>query len=76
MSVTDWNRSGDWFLEQFGVLIQRMKESRQERRAVVEKYEQEISAREEAVRHKTDSVNKKLNKMKQNGLKVVTDGDD
>lgn len=76
MSVTDWERSGDWFLEQFGSLIQQMKENRQQRRAVVDKYEREIANREESVRLKTESIHKKLDKMKQNGLRVVADGED
>lgn len=64
MSVRDWEDSGDWFLEQFGDVVRRMKEARQAKRAMVEKFETEVSNREEAVRLKKESIDRKLSKLK------------
>lgn len=65
MPVRDWEDSGDWFLEQFGDLVRRMKEARHAKRKTVEQYESEISNREETVRHKKESIDYKLSKLKQ-----------
>jgi hypothetical protein len=75
MSVKDWDRSGDWFLEQFGGVVQKLRESRQARRAMVEQYETEIANREEAVRLRTESINKKLDKIKHKGEDMLADKD-
>ncbi|KAL5614627.1 uncharacterized protein BROUX77_000464 [Berkeleyomyces rouxiae] len=73
MTVTDWERSGDWFLDQFGDLMQQIIQARKERRAMVGQFEAEVAGREELVRIKHDSIERKMTKMKQNGLKVVRD---
>lgn len=73
MSLADWDGAGDWFLEQFGVLMQQMKENRRRRREVVASFEGEIAEREEGVRMRTEGVKKKLDRMKREGLKVVAD---
>ncbi|KAL2891599.1 hypothetical protein HOO65_010957 [Ceratocystis lukuohia] len=73
MTVTDWERSGDWFLDQFGDLVQQVIQARKDRRAIVGQFESEVASREEQVRTKHDSIERKMNKMKHNGLKVVGD---
>lgn len=64
MSVRDWEDSGDWFLEQFGDVVRRMREARQAKRKMVEQFETEVSNREEAVRLKKESIDRKLSKLK------------
>lgn len=64
MPVRDWEESGDWFLEQFGDIVRRMKEARQAKRNVVAQYETEISNREEIVRRKKESIDRKMSKLK------------
>lgn len=64
MSVREWDDSGDWFLERFGNIITRMKEARQAKRKIVEQYETEISEREEEVRRKKETIDRKLSKLK------------
>lgn len=67
MSVRDWEDSGDWFLGQFGNIIQKMREARQAKRRMVEDFENEVSAREEFVRHKKEGIDRRLSKLKQDG---------
>lgn len=67
MSVRDWEESGDWFLEQFGNIVKKMRGARQAKRNMVESFENEISNREEAVRHKKESIDRRLSKLKQDG---------
>lgn len=67
MSVRDWEDSGDWFLEQFGNIVNRMRDARQAKRKVVDAFELEVSSREEAVRHKKESIDRRLSKLRQDG---------
>lgn len=67
MSVKDWDSSGDWFLERFGEVTQRLKEARQNKRATMEKFEAEIAEREEAVRNKEQIIKLKLADLKSKG---------
>lgn len=67
MPVRDWEESGDWFLEQFGDIVKRMREARQAKRKMVEQYETEISNREEVVRRKKENIDRKLSKLKHDG---------
>lgn len=67
MSVRDWEDSGDWFLEQFGDIVKKMKEARQAKRKTVEQYETEISNREDAVRRKKESIDRKLSNLRHDG---------
>lgn len=64
MSVREWEDSGDWFLERFGNIVTRMKEARQAKRKIVEQYETQISEREEEVRRKRETIDRKLSKLK------------
>lgn len=67
MSVRDWEDSGDWFLEQFGNIVNRMKDARHAKRKMVEGFETEISNREDAVRRKKERIDRRLSKLKQDG---------
>lgn len=67
MSVRDWEDSGDWFLQQFGNIVNKMRDARQAKRKMVEGFEMEISSREEAVRRKKESIDRRLSKLKQDG---------
>lgn len=64
MSVREWDDSGDWFLERFGNIVTKVKEARQAKRKIVEQYETQISEREEEVRRKKESIDRKLFKLK------------
>ncbi|KAJ4389686.1 hypothetical protein N0V93_007158 [Gnomoniopsis smithogilvyi] len=73
MAVRDWEDSGDWFLEQFGDVVRKMKEARQAKRRMVEQFEREVSNREEAVRHKKESIDRKLSKLKNDSFAMMKD---
>lgn len=73
MSVRDWEDSGDWFVEQFGDIVRRMKEARQAKRKMVEQFETEVSSREEAVRLKKESMDRKLSKLKNDSHAMMKD---
>ncbi|KAM0327953.1 hypothetical protein ACHAQA_005352 [Verticillium albo-atrum] len=76
LDLGDWERSGDWFLEQFGRVAQKLKETRQNKRAMVETFETELASREEAVRLRTENINLKLKKIKHKGEDMLADRED
>ncbi|TEA01055.1 hypothetical protein C8034_v002683 [Colletotrichum sidae] len=73
MNVSDWQRSGDWLLDRFGEVAQKLKESRKSKRDLVDQFESEISSREETVRQQTESIIKKLGKIKHKGEDMLAD---
>ncbi|KAK2064975.1 hypothetical protein LY76DRAFT_586734 [Colletotrichum caudatum] len=73
MTVSDWERSGDWFLEQFGQVAQKLKEARKSKRDLVDRFETEIANREEAVRVRTENISRKLEKIKHKGEDMLAD---
>ncbi|KAK1507290.1 hypothetical protein CABS01_08470 [Colletotrichum abscissum] len=73
MSVGDWERSGDWFLDQFGSVAKKLKEARKEKRDMVDRFETEIAKREEAVRVRTENITKKLSKIRHKGEDMLAD---
>lgn len=73
MSINEWEESGDWFVDQFTDFMQRMKQARQNKRRIIQGFEYEAATREEAVRLRTEAIDRKLAKMKQDGQRVVED---
>ncbi|KAH8735689.1 extracellular mutant protein 11-domain-containing protein [Ilyonectria robusta] len=73
MSVDDWEASGEWFVSEFAGFVQDLTEARRNKRRIIQEFEYEAASREEAVRLKTDTIDRKLSKMKQDGQRVVED---
>ncbi|KAG6011718.1 hypothetical protein E4U43_008157 [Claviceps pusilla] len=73
MSIEEWENAGDWFVDQFTDIMCRLRQARRNKRNMVAAFEMEASEREEAIRSRTDAIDKKLNKMKQDGQRVVGD---
>jgi hypothetical protein len=73
MSMENWETSGEWFVSEFSGIMQRLMEARRNKRMIIQDFEQEAADREEAVRLKTQSIDRKLSKMKQDGQRVVED---
>ncbi|PFH56553.1 hypothetical protein XA68_16336 [Ophiocordyceps unilateralis] len=73
MSMDDWEASGDWFVEQFTDLMKRLREARRSKRRMIQAFEDEAARREEAVRHRSETIDRKLIKMRQDGQRVVED---
>ncbi|KAK4226190.1 extracellular mutant protein 11-domain-containing protein [Podospora fimiseda] len=71
MSVDEWDEAGDWFLEQFSNVVQKIKKARKAKRTLMTQFEEEISAREEAVRGKIEGIGKTLEELKQEGQTMM-----
>ncbi|KAK3687271.1 extracellular mutant protein 11-domain-containing protein [Podospora appendiculata] len=71
ISANEWEESGDWFLEQFTSVVLKMKKARKEKRKVIEQFEGEIAAREEAVRGKIENIGRTLEDLKQEGQTMM-----
>lgn len=71
ISIKEWEDSGDWFLEQFGGIIKKMKEARKNKRNIVSRFENEVAAREEAVRSKTEGIGRTLQELRQEGQTMM-----
>ncbi|KAI0840786.1 extracellular mutant protein 11-domain-containing protein [Hypoxylon sp. FL0890] len=67
MSVNDWETTGDWFLERFGGVMQRLTEARRTKRTVIENFENEIAERDEAVRNKIQGIDRTLAELRSEG---------
>ncbi|KYK59519.1 hypothetical protein DCS_00649 [Drechmeria coniospora] len=73
MSMEDWEASGDWFVDQFADMMKKLREARRSKRLLVRAFEDEAARREEAVRHRSQTIDRKLARMRQDGLRVVED---
>ena len=71
LSTSEWEEAGDWLIEKFADLLKQLKEKRQEKRRVTEKFEAEIEAREKVVRGKSDLFERKLKEMQASGEGVL-----
>ncbi|KAK0665116.1 extracellular mutant protein 11-domain-containing protein [Cercophora samala] len=71
ISVNEWDEAGDWFLEQFGAVVQRFKKARKDKRQLIAQFEDEISAREEAVRGKIEGIGRTLEDLKNEGQTMM-----
>ncbi|KAK3994890.1 hypothetical protein QBC44DRAFT_321437 [Cladorrhinum sp. PSN332] len=71
MTVDEWDEAGDWFLEQFSNVVQKIKKARKTKRTLMTQFEEEISAREEAVRGKIEGIGKTLEELKQEGQTMM-----
>ncbi|KAK7928010.1 hypothetical protein PG985_005008 [Apiospora marii] len=72
MPVGDWDDAGDWFLEKFGGVMNRLKEARQAKRQMMEDFENEVAEREDAVRNKMDGIDRTLVDLKSEGAKLMS----
>jgi flagellar hook-basal body complex protein FliE len=71
LSTTDWEDSGNWFLEQFQGIVQRTREARQKKRKLAREFEEEIEKRHKHVSKKQQQVEEAMNKMKAQGEGLV-----
>lgn len=71
MSVDEWESAGAWFSDQFAGIMRKLTAARQSKRHIVDSFEQEAAAREAEVRRRSDKIDEKLQKMREDGMKVV-----
>jgi hypothetical protein len=75
ISIADWEESGDWFLDQFSSVVQKLKVARKEKRNLVANFEKEINEREEAVRNKMEGIGRTLQELRQEGQSMMSGKD-
>lgn len=73
MSIEEWEESGDWFVDQFSSIMTRLRDARRDKRCMIKSFETEAAEREETIRSRSDAIERKLDKMRQDGQKVVGD---
>ena len=73
MSIDDWECAGDWFVDQFTDIMNRLRNARRGKRRMIQGFENEAAAREEAVRLRSETIDRKLAKMRADGQRVVED---
>lgn len=74
MSVDEWESAGNWLSEQFTGIMWKLTAARQSKRRIVDSFELEAAAREAEVRRRSDKIDEKLQKMREDGMKVVGGG--
>jgi len=74
LSIDEWEESGVWFMQQFSMLKDKMRHSRQERRRIAQGFESEVAARYTTVSKEQQSTEDALRQMKENGRLVVQRG--
>ena len=75
ISMADWDESGDWFLDQFSGVVQKLKDSRKKKREMVAQFEKEVNGREEAVRNRMEGIGRTLQELKQEGQSMMSGKD-
>ncbi|KAM4056679.1 extracellular mutant protein 11 domain-containing protein [Hirsutella rhossiliensis] len=73
MALDDWEAAGDWFVDQFSGIMTQLRDARRSKRRMVQGFEDEAARREEAVRLRSETIDRKLAKMRQDGQRVVDD---
>lgn len=71
LSVDEWDEAGDWFLDKFGSVVQKLKQARRAKRDLIRQFEDEVAGREEAVRGKIEGIGKTLVELRQEGTSMM-----
>jgi hypothetical protein len=71
MSMAEYEEAGDFFIDKFTELMKQIKDSRKKKRDLVTNFENEIEAREKAVRGKSESFERKFEAMRAGGEGVL-----
>lgn len=71
MSLEEWEESGDWFLEQFGLLLINMKKARKDKRALGKQYEDHITKRQEQVQAVSEGLDAEMKAMRDVGRNLT-----
>jgi hypothetical protein len=74
LSIEDWEEAGDWFLEQFGDIMRRMRGERKEKRKLAKELEDEVSKRHELVAGRKRNIEDAMGSMQSSGREVLRGG--
>ncbi|KAF9734551.1 hypothetical protein PMIN04_009487 [Paraphaeosphaeria minitans] len=71
LPTREWEDAGDWFLGQFGDIIKRAKEARQNKRKLAREFEDEVEKRYCKVAKRQQNVEVALGQMKEKGQGLI-----
>ncbi|KAI9745404.1 MAG: hypothetical protein M1818_000938 [Claussenomyces sp. TS43310] len=71
LTVEEWDKAGDWFLDRFGNILSDLKEARRAKREISKTFEDEIEKQEQTVRNKAGDLDRDLKDMKIGGQNVL-----
>lgn len=71
LTLDEWEKGGDWFLEQFGSILGRMRQARRHKREVAAEFEAEVHKRHDAVESKKRCIQEALKSMRSSGENVL-----
>ncbi|KAK2765138.1 hypothetical protein FQN54_008837 [Arachnomyces sp. PD_36] len=71
LTISQWEECGDLLIEQFGAILQNVKNARHERRKVAAAFEKEVERRYDDVESKGKDLDKRLVEMRTGGLEVL-----
>lgn len=71
LPLEQWEKAGDWFLEQFTNILDRMRKARVESRKIASQFEDEVHKRHDAVESKKRHIDEALENMRSNGQSVL-----
>ncbi|KAF5855343.1 hypothetical protein ETB97_009372 [Aspergillus alliaceus] len=71
LSMDEWEECGDQLIDQFTLMLKKMKDLRHARRKTAAVFEAEIKRRHEAVEEQTSDLSRKLDEMRSGGAEVL-----
>lgn len=71
MSTTEWEETGDFFIERFAEILTKLKEARRAKRKTATDFEKLVEERETAIREKFEKLDKDLADMRKGGEGVI-----
>lgn len=71
LKMTEWEEAGDWFLQQFGDILNRFRTARKNKRTVTGQMEQRVHDRHKQVERKKRRLDQALGSMRQSGTEVL-----
>ena len=74
ISIGQWEEAGDWFLDRFANVVNRMKDARKERRKLAKAFGDEMLARHNQVAKKKRAIEDALDDMTKSGMSVLKAG--
>jgi len=71
LTIDQWDEAGDWFLQQFGDVLGRLRDARRERRKIAGQFEDEVHSRHDTVESKKRGIDEALSNMRSSGESVL-----
>ena len=71
LDLDEWEQAGEWFLDRFSEIFNKLKDARQEMRKAARAFETEVEQRHGAIGKKRKQIEDALGEMKESGGKVL-----